>query len=88
MKVYKYNLCPGMCQVALPEGYRILSIGWQGEDLVFWALVSEGKNFDTVSFLVAVTGQDISGYDFGKHIGTAESDDGFVAHVFELYVKR
>ena len=84
MKVFKYNLCLGLCQVLLPDGYRLLSVGWQGDSLKLWALVPECDNWSAVEFFVAATGQEIGVHKLGQLIGTTESDDGFVAHVFAL----
>ena len=80
--IYKYELHPGLCSVMLPDGYKILSVGFQGDVLMLWALVPEYVNHSIVILHVVLTGQNVDGSSLGKHIGTTESAGGFVAHVF------
>lgn len=75
--------------VLMPKGARILSVGWQGEALVAWALVEEGAPPVERHFDARMTGTLLRGFDGHEFVGTAQLDipnepqmPRFVIHVF------
>lgn len=83
-RIHKYTFTErGVLHVSLPEGARFLSVGAQGYAVAVWAL----GDFDALlpeelHHLVAVyTGAQFNpdGWTF---LGTAQTSDGLVHHVF------
>lgn len=82
--IYKYLIHPGNQIIELPVGSKIISTGFQFEDLVIWAEVDVNSH-DTERYMVCaiLTGGQFS--DLAKKlefIGTTESLAGFVCHVY------
>lgn len=68
----------------LPVGASILSVAFQGEDLVLWALVDPDADKEPRRLRVAGTGHAIEESDL-RFIGTAvHTRTGLVFHVFEI----
>ena len=86
LTIHKYLLKPGMNQVNMTSGARILSVRNQGGEIMLWALVDTTDFFFSErSFLVATTGGSIC-EDPAKlnFIGTVEMEGGWIGHVFEV----
>jgi len=88
--IYKHKLVKGSNKVDLPQGAEILSIGFQGQDLVLWYKFDEilGSPKETRYLNVIFTGEffDEADPEERKFIGTAQNGDmgaGIVVHVFE-----
>ena len=79
MKIYKYQLEITDSQtLALPRGFKILSIQLQNRKLCLWASVPESTYTDDITFLIAGTGHETPE---GEYIDTVQLDE-FVFHVF------
>lgn len=86
--VWKYNLVPGTNKIAFPRKPTVLTIGWQGMDLVMWVLLL-GPDLDHQRierrFLVVGTGEKFEMSSTDEYVGTAECGrNGIVVHVFEV----
>lgn len=70
----------------LPENAVILSLGMQGESIVFWALVDDSRSLEERRFRIFGTGWTIGveRLDKLKFVGTVQTPTGLVWHVFEL----
>ncbi|EPH6098207.1 DUF7352 domain-containing protein [Vibrio cholerae] len=82
-RIFKYKLDVGLStKIELPEGSEILSVGTQGHDVFFWALVHVDQKPRTRMFMVLGTGAQVpSDVNF---IGAVHFHDmGEVYHVFE-----
>lgn len=84
--IWKYVLTDrGLNQVAMPANAEILHVGMQGGRPCIWALV-ESTNEQEERFLwVHGTGWDISDTPTSIYLGTAQTDDSLVLHVFESH---
>jgi len=81
--IWKYALKPGWNHVLMPGFVRTMGVGFQGEQLYMWCMVTEGAEEAIHEFFVALTGEYLP-YDLiGFHCGTAQCRNGIVAHVFE-----
>lgn len=85
--VFKYPIeidDDGSCEIAVPAGGKILSVGNQGHQAFAWALVdSSEKVKETLYLLVAGTGHPIKESRIGDFIGTIHLAGGqLVFHVF------
>lgn len=92
LRVYKYTLIRGFGEsvLALPLGARVLSTGYQDEDLQLWALVDPEAEEQRVGVCVLPTG--FSALPKRElpwsFIGTAQTRSGIVAHVFVQWSPR
>ena len=84
--IYKYIINPDNQSTLMPEGAKILSVGFQREDFCIWAEVEPGKPVEPRNFSVFRTGWVIpQGIGEHKYIGTAHMDNGLVFHAYETY---
>jgi hypothetical protein len=87
-KIYKYEISP-KCDLQLPRGALVLSVGCQGDSLFLWAEVQpEAREKESRHFVVYGTGHEIpeTAGVVRKFIGTAQMHGGsLVWHVFEEY---
>jgi len=102
--VYKYQVGlelprPGLYEVTMPRGARVLSAGLQPNDhggresIVVWALVDMEAPVEAVTFLLAFTGAPLhrkANMDRMAHVATLTDRAGLVWHVFaeRRYVER
>jgi hypothetical protein len=78
--IYKYDFDHVMI---LPKGARILSIQYQYDNLVLWAIVDPSSNTEERIFLKRATGEPLNGKE-GQYITTVQQDDGdLIWHIFE-----
>jgi predicted nucleotidyltransferase len=81
--IYKYILRGVTTVVSLPASAKILSVGAQGEDIVFWALIDPDEAKSDFVFAVYGTGWEIpDDLDQQQFVGTVQRPDGLVFHVF------
>lgn len=90
MIIYKYKLHQhGIEDVAVPRMARILSVQFQDDELVMWAMVRSGQNEKIESLRIGVfyTGEELpAGMEQMKYLGTAQrSADGIIVHVFNCF---
>ena len=84
MRVWKYTLGGGKVALQMPQGAKLLHVGWQRNDICIWALVSPLRDLVYRNFLVAGTGHPIEDSETLEFVGTAITpDQSFVFHVFE-----
>lgn len=88
MIVYKYELSPGLNNLELPTGSKLLSVQAQGsgEHAMLWALLPENWNVSTrVTRVIKVVP---TGLDFEAtnpvYISTFQFSNGLVFHAFEV----
>lgn len=86
-RIWKYTLAlKALQKVAMPLGARqqLLSVQRQGEDIVLWAIVdADEPRIDRVTVLIVGTGREMPDRcTLQSYVGTVETVDGFVAHVF------
>jgi hypothetical protein len=82
--VYKYVLgADDTSVVEMPQGAKILSTAFQGDDLCVWALVGVGRQTNKRVFHVRGTGHDARWMRSKTFVGTAFHPAGLVFHVFE-----
>lgn len=83
MTIYKYKIELG-CDVAMPQGARILAIQSQHGIPVLWALVDESKQVEHRRFACYPTGGELP-LNPGKYVGTFQMLAGnLVYHCFEV----
>lgn len=82
--IYKYIIWPDKPTI-MPVGAQILSVGWQRENIVCWALVDIEAYKVKRRLVVYGTGHDMTGSDWTlPFIGTVfTSDATFVFHIFD-----
>ena len=81
-QVHKYILGVGDDITQMPVGAQPLSVAFQGDQLVMWALVDVDAPMKGRQFIVRGTGHNIRLTNIG-FIGTAFIDN-LVFHVFEI----
>lgn len=83
--VHKYPLAAGVEQpVEMPQGAEILTVAFQGDNLVLWAKVDTDSPLRQRTFAVYGTGHPIPQKAM-EYIGTAHLVSlGFYFHVFEI----
>jgi len=87
MQIFKYKIVKSKERLQLPKGAQILSVGTQGNDLYFWALVDpKSDDLEDRFFKVFGTGWQVPKLPGGeyKFLGTGFMDDGLVFHLFEV----
>ncbi len=84
--IYKYPLKMAIMQeVALPQRTKILSIQFQQDQLVLWALIDDKSEPVSIAIEIFGTGHIIDPPACGMdrtHLATAQHADGMVWHVF------
>jgi hypothetical protein len=85
--VYKYTLNWDKPEIQLPKDAKILTVGYQGNDLMMWVEMGVDKEVEveTRNFHIFGTGWPIKedmGVDY-VYIGTAFAYNGLVFHVYE-----
>lgn len=86
MRIYKYKLrITDEQEVLMPERFRALSVGMQGNDLIVWALVAEDTHKIPIKFYVVGTGNPAEHVmeDGVLFVGTVQMQT-FVWHVFVM----
>lgn len=66
----------------LPDNATPIHLGMQGGCLNLWVLVDDSRPKVTKRYLVVGTGQVVP--EKARYIGTAQDNQGFVWHAFEL----
>lgn len=86
MIIYKYKLDVTDRQtVKMPTVVGFLSVQFQRDSLMLWALVDEDGPERAYEFAVIGTGNPINGAGPMHHIGTVQSEPfGLVWHVFHV----
>lgn len=82
--IWKYPLNPdrdGRVLLDLPLRHEPLAVGHQGGQVVAWFAVDPERGFGLRTFEVAGTGWERPS---GEHLGTVQTPEGLVWHVFEL----
>lgn len=85
--IYKYPMNSWDCVISMPIGAEIVSCGYQGSDIVVWALVDTdlGAVHDFRRLRSFNTGEAIDpAHDLLGFVGTVTSDNGIVWHVYEV----
>ena len=82
--IYKFSV-PKMEQVLhMPVGYKILTVAYQEDILCLWAELDPSLLARPIPVIISIYG---TGWDMpedpGNYIGTVQTVDGFVWHVFE-----
>jgi hypothetical protein len=93
MVIYKYRLdiTDTYIPLDLPLGARVVSAGWQGEDLCLWALVDEHeKTTEPRTFTVAGTGHEFPCVYVGDvfHVRRAAGPSGPFLELFVFEAKQ
>jgi hypothetical protein len=87
-KIFKYPLEITDTQFinAIPCGYKILKVAYQGDQLCIWIMVNtEADMFRTdIRIDIYGTGQCIDREDM-TYLDTVHAPDGLVWHVFKVY---
>ena len=81
--IYKYNLWPGYNRIPMPPGSKVLHVGEQDNIIRIWIeheIESSCLHVER-NFHVYETGAMRD--DFGNHIGTVQTEDSGVWHVYE-----
>lgn len=79
---FKVPVGGGMTPINIQRDARIVHVDVQGRDVYFWAAIDEDYPLVTRRFTVLGTGLEIPARH--KYIGTAQSRDEFVWHLFEF----
>lgn len=81
--IWKFPLYPATpVQLFLPRGAEILHVGAQDEVPTMWVLLDPAALHDPREFFVYGTGHPIDEEGL-VHLGTVQTNAGFVWHVFE-----
>lgn len=84
-KIYKYPFPSQQeTKIALPKGYQICDIAFQGHDLYLWALVDIDEPDVIANFLFVGTGWVVMDCPNLNFIKTIHAPAGLVWHVFEV----
>ncbi len=92
-RIYKYKVPFSAdkltSSIEMPVGACVLSVGLQGsgldEHIVAWAEVNIDAPLEPHYFMVFPTGMDMLLNEPTRFLGTLQFQDGFVAHVFDIY---
>ena len=78
--IYKYGLHYNTTSLTLPKSSKLLSVGFQGDNLVLWVDTSNQEPED-LKFYAYATGAEVKKGQI--YVGTAMTADGtFVLHVY------
>lgn len=83
VEIWKFDLQPFSNKVMMPTHARVLSVGFQGEDLRLWAVVVPSNVQKARLFEVIGTGWPADGKASGPFLGTVFHPGGLVFHVFD-----
>lgn len=89
MKIFKYTIHPGLVEIDLPIGAKVISIQCQkvgnGESIQLWAIVDPNvKDTERRRFYLAATGEHLP-KGIGAFIETFQMPNmGLVYHAFEF----
>lgn len=90
--IWKYTPLsfPQPMPIEMPKGARILKVGAQNENLVFWALVDPAAEKEKREFFLIGTGHKmLDAIDGATYLGSAMLNDGhLVLHLFETTAKE
>lgn len=92
MRILKYRIGIGHNYIQIPKFSEIISFQIQNGNFTIWAKVrTEIK--DSKHIFVAVTGEELplelDGRETeGKFLGTAQDQNGFVFHAFEVVLRK
>lgn len=83
-QIWKFTLKTiGSNTIQMPIGSTPISVGVQGDHVVFWAEVQPANSLKDRTFLIIATGDEIPKADL-KYIGTTMMKSGFVCHIYEI----
>jgi hypothetical protein len=83
--VYKYRLMPSTpVVVEMPRYSRVIHVGAQDDGPVLWALVDTDQPKERFEFWVYGTGHPIDVARPKLHLGSVQTESGFVWHVFAV----
>ena len=86
MSVWKYAIPQPLMDrftVVMPEGAKVLCIQLQYGRPCLWALVDAAAKVEERRFYIVVTGHDADGVENMTYIGTFQTAEDLVLHVFE-----
>lgn len=78
--IYKYPITGS--SIEMPEGAEVLHVGAQGHNVFVWAKVDSEADMEKRTFIVVGTGWEVPD-DSCEFVGTAQTADGFVWHLYE-----
>lgn len=87
MKIWKYQLVPGVNHIDMPAGAKILSAHSQsGGDVAIWALCNPQMPTHVRCIMVVRTAEELAtNFDvIGAFVATVLLGDSFPVHVFDL----
>jgi hypothetical protein len=84
-RIFKYALSPGVIDIAMPIGAKVLTTQVQGDVPVIWALVDPTENTMIRRFLSIPTGASADLGPHARYVGTVQIPAviPLVFHVFE-----
>jgi len=82
--IWKYTLKAMHTTLAIPKGGNILSVQFQGNEIVMWVLVDPVMEKVNRNIIMFWTGEIISDTEGLDYLGTVQTD--LVYHVFELVI--
>ncbi len=83
--IRKYPLLDRETALELPAGSKILTVQWQKDKIVLWAMVEPDATPRKRRFLLVATGEPVAYVQQAlAYIATMQTDDGSVFHVFEV----
>lgn len=86
--IWKFALAlTGSQEIRMPENAQILSVQYQADNLVLWAIVNPAKPIVPRTIMIFGTGHLLPDLDLRNFIGTVQ-DGGLVWHVFEDLTKQ
>lgn len=81
--IWKFELQPGVNEVALTIAAEILTVAIQGNAIMLWARVMPQNLAEIRTVLVVPTGHPFDAMD-SKYIGTIFTHTGLVFHAFDF----
>lgn len=84
-EVWRFELTGAYNEPVMPEGARVLAVGWSRGGIQLWAQVDPARPAAVTprGFVVVGTGFDVP--DAGEYVGSVVAGDGFhVVHVYEV----
>ena len=80
--IWKYPVPANDCDIMIPSGGKILSVGLQGKVLVVWALVNPEAPKIPRHIQCINTGDSCEVHPNAHFLGTVTTEGGIVWHVF------
>ena len=90
-EIWKYPLRPGSNCIEMPAVVSFLSVEFQGEQLYLWCWVTPRAEVESYHILATATGIPLPDNRLrgpSAYIGTAQCENGIVAHVFVMRKPR